>query len=130
MEYQINGDEPKITGKKCEGVYLIQQQEGESVTDPANTIYLKFDSVWSKLCFDGDTIFWRHEVPSEPVNHNIEICLSLLNLCELDGVVGNDLNKIQYSWDGEAVSAEFNFSSGKSLKFVHNCYEDFTVINC
>jgi len=130
MAYQINGDEPNIIGKKCGGLYLIQQQEDESITDPANTIYLEFDSVWSKLCFDGGTIFWRNESPSEPVNDNIGVCLVLLNLCELDGVVGSELVKIQYSGNDELVSAVLCFSSGKKLTFAHNCYDDFTSINC
>lgn len=88
MEYHLNGDEPEVIGKKCSGLCLIQHQEGDSITDPANTIYFKFDSNWSKLCFDGSTIFWRRESPSEPVNDNIGSCLVLLNLSELNGVIG------------------------------------------
>jgi hypothetical protein len=130
MEYQINGDEPEIVGEKCIGLYLIQHQEGKSITDPANTVYLKFESVWSKLCFDGSTIFWRKEAPSEPVNSNVSSCLVLLNLCELGGVVGNLLEKIEYSGSEEMVSAKFTFSGGKEIEFIHNSYDDFTSINC
>lgn len=130
MEYHLNGNEPEIIGKKCCGLCLIQHQEGNSVTDPANTIYFKFDSIWSKLCFDGSTIFWRRESPSDPVNDNIGSCLVLLNLSELNGVNGCLLEEIEYFGDDEKITAKFNFSSGKILEFTHHCYEDFTMINC
>ncbi len=131
MEFDINGEEPNIIGKNCQGLRLIQLQEGSSITDPANTTYLNFENTWFKLYFDGGTIFWRSaESPSEPVNNNLSSCLVLLNLSELDGVVGYTLENIEYTAKENTVSSKLIFSGGKALYLIHNCNEDFTTINC
>jgi len=131
LSFHINGVEPDIVGKQCQGLYLIQQQEGEDISDPANVAYFKFEDSWLKLHFDGETIFLRTgEEPSEPVNSCLSTCLVLLNLNELDGVVGRTLKKITYGSTNEAVFANFEFSGGKVLKFQHNGYDDYTSINC
>ena len=131
MSFNINGKEPSIIGKVCKSLYLIQQQEGDVVTDPANVAYFKFEDNWFKLSFDGDTVFWREqELPSEPLNDNLNCCLVLLNLGELDGVIGLVLEDIEYSSNDESLMANFKFKSGKTLSFKHNCYDDFTSIIC
>jgi hypothetical protein len=130
LGFNINGKEPSIVGKLCKSLYLIQQQEADSVTDPANVAYFNFDEKWVKLSFDGETIFWReNESPSEPINHDLACCLVLLNLSELQGVVGQRLERIEYSSDDESVSAKLTFSSGKFLRFTHNGYDDYTSIS-
>ncbi|MEW7973265.1 MAG: hypothetical protein AB2810_03525 [Candidatus Thiodiazotropha endolucinida] len=131
MSYQVNGNEPAIVGKICEGLYLVQHQENGSITDPSNVALFRFDDNWVKLYFDGGTIFWREsEAPSEPVNGNLLTCLSLLNLCELEGVVGHKLNSIEYNGDNKHVWATLQFTSGKTLLFKHNSYDDYTAIHC
>ncbi|WP_432460514.1 hypothetical protein [Agarivorans sp. QJM3NY_25] len=131
MSFNINGSEPDIIGKLCQGFYLIQQQEAEVVTDPANTTFLKFDGEWVKLCFDGETIFWRDtELPSVPVNNCFSNCLLLLNLNEFEGVVGFEVKSISYDSNGESVFAYITFSSGITLKFEYHGYDDYTQVNC
>lgn len=130
MSFNINGNEPSITGKVCKGFYLIQHQEGESISDQANVTYFKFDNNWVKLHFDGETIFWREsEEPSEPVNNCLSTCLSLLNLSELEGVVEHVLTDIVYGSDERHVWVNLVFSSDKKLTFKHHGYDDYTTIN-
>lgn len=131
MSYHINGNEPDIAEKVCQGLYLIQHQESESITDQANTIFLKFGDCWFQLHFDGETIFWREsEKPSEPVNSSLSTYLSLLNLCELEGIVDYVLKAIEYGSNDESVWVKLNFSSGRTLVFTHHGYNDYTTINC
>ena len=100
LSFHINGEEPSIKGKVCEGFYLIQHQEGESITDQANVAFFRFSGNWIKLHFDGETIFWRASgKPSEPVNDRLSTCLVLLNLSELEGVVEHKLSNIAYGSD-------------------------------
>ncbi|MGF1689579.1 hypothetical protein L4C36_23505 [Photobacterium japonica] len=131
MSFHINGVEPDIAGKQCQEFYLIQQQEGENITDPANVAYFKFENRWLKLHFDGESIFWRTgELPSEPVNSCLSTCLVLLNLNEFEGVVGSTLKEVTYDSNNEVVFANFEFTSGKVLKFQHYGHDDYTSINC
>jgi len=131
LAFHVNGDEPGIVGEECQGLYLIQQQEGKSIIDPANIAYFKFAGSWIKLHFDGDTIFWRRsDIPSEPVNDNLSNCLALLNLCELDGVVGYALNSITYDGGKDYVGVKLEFSSHKTLSFKHHDFDDYTTIDC
>ncbi len=131
MSFHINGDEPDIIGRKCQGFYLIQQQEKEQITDPANTAFLKFNETWIKLCFDGGTIFWRsRKEPLQPVNDSLFNALVLVNLSELEGVVGYALDRILYDGDSDTVSAKLIFSGGCTICFKHYGYDDYTTINC
>jgi hypothetical protein len=131
LSFHLNGDEPAIKGQVCQGFYLIQHQEGESITDQANVAFFKFDGHWVKLYFDGETIFWRNsEKPSEPVNDRLSTCLVLLNLCEFEGVVEHKLNNIEYGSDNKHVWAKLEFSSDHVLLFKHNGYDDYTSVNC
>ncbi|OZG73788.1 hypothetical protein BTA51_08240 [Hahella sp. CCB-MM4] len=131
MNFYINGEEPAIKGKVCRGFYLIQHQEGESITDQANVAFFKFDGHWIKLHFDDEIIFWRgSESPSEPVNDRLSTCLVLLNLCEFKGVIGHRLNDIEYGSEEEHVWAKLEFSSGQTLLFKHHAHDDYTTVNC
>ena len=129
MSFDVNGDEPDIIGKQCEGVYLLQHQEDGVISDQANVAYFKFESEWLKFYFDGENCFWRIcEMPSEPVNSCLSTCLVLLNLNEFDGVVGCSLNNIQYNRNDKFVFVSFDFTGGKTLKFKHDSYNDFTSV--
>lgn len=131
MNFHINGDEPSIKDKVCEGFYLIQHQEGELITDQANVAFFKFAGNWVKLHLDGETIFWRESgKPIEPVNDRLSTCLVLLNLSEFEGVVEHKLSSIAYGSDNEHVWVKLKFSSGLELLFKHNSYDDFTSVNC
>lgn len=129
MSFHINGVEPEIVGALCQSFYLIQQQEGETITDPAVVDYFNFNGKWFKLYFDGGTIFWReNESPSEPINQDLAVCLVLVNLSELRGVVGQRLESIEYSGDVTSVSAKLTFTGGDFLEFIHHGYDDYTSI--
>ena len=129
--YSVNGEQPQIVGEVCEGFYLLQQQQGRHINDPANVAFLKFRERWYRIYFDGGTIFWREsELPGEPVNSGIDSALVLVNLCEMVGVVGARLESIAYGGAEEAVVAEMKFSSGRSLTFRHLVMSDETTLDC
>lgn len=132
MQYTINGDEPNILGRKCEGFVLSQIQESLRITDPANVVYLKFTGDWFRLYFDGDTIFWRkdEEISLDPVNSNIDCCTTILNLNEMDGVVGFTLESIDYNSSEVGVSVKLIFLQGKILEFAHDGNQDVTQLKC
>lgn len=130
MSFQINGDLPDIVGKKSQSLIVIQQQEDETITDPANTVFFKFSDGWIRLCLDGSTVFWRNsEPPSNPINSKISSCLVMLNLCELDGVIGFVLSDVDYFSDDVKVIVKMKFLSGKTLQFTHYGYEDYTTLD-
>lgn len=64
------------------------------------------------------------------MNDRLSACLVLLNLCELEGVVGSTLKQIEYGSDEESIWARLEFSSGVKLLFKHHGYDDYTTINC
>ena len=129
LSHQINGVEPPIIGKKCQGFYLIQYQENNLITDPANTVFLKFDDVWFRLYFDGNTIFWRESIePEEPCNANNSSCSVLVNLCGCLEIVDCELINIIYSSGDDFIEVKLQFNSGKVLLFKHFPFEDYTII--
>jgi hypothetical protein len=121
LSSHLNGEELSIKGKVCQGHYLNQHQEGESITDQVNVALFKFD---------GETIIWRnYEKPSEPVNDRLSTCLVLLNICEFEGVVEHILNNIEYGGDNKHVWAKLEFSRVLVLHFEHNRYDDYASVN-
>lgn len=132
MSYTINGEEPNIIGSECEGFILSQIQEDFQITDPANVVYLKFNGTWYRLYFDGNTVFWRSDenVAFEPVNGNFDCCTTILNLNEMDGIVGSKLESIVYSSTESEVIAALAFSQGKTLELTHYGNQDVTQIKC
>jgi len=129
LSFDVNGIEPDITGKQCLGFYLIQQQKSGVITDSVDVAYLKFEDHWSTLHFEGETIFWKKsEMPLEPVNNCLSTRLILLNLNEVDGIVGCVLNKITYSSNEKTIFVDFEFTDGKTLKFKHYGDNDHTSI--
>ena len=130
MNININGKEPSIVGKKCQSFFLIQQQEKDVIINPVNSAYFKFARQWFQLCFDGNTVFWRENIAhQEPVNNDLSCCLVLLNLSELEGVVGSILESIKYESNEETISLFLNFTSGKRLHFKYYAFKDYTSIN-
>jgi hypothetical protein len=126
--YYLNGNAPKIIGAACSGFYLMQHQVNGLLSDPANSAYFKFNDSWLQLCFDGNTIFWRRtEMPGEPVNDRLSSVLVLLNLKEMEGIVGSTPHSVSY-WGSEAeVGAILQFASGMELVFAHQCQADTTL---
>ncbi len=83
------------------------------------------------LYFEANTIFWREdELPLEPVNSSFESALVLVNLNEMDGIVGSSVNFIKYESTESEVGAKITFSSGVTLEFVHNFNLDTTRVKC
>lgn len=128
--YYLNGDEPRIVGTICEAFYLMQHQIDGQIADPANVAYFKFPCGWVRLCFDGNTIFWREsEQPLEPVNDSPSSMLVLVSLCEMDGVIGSNLQSVEYWGTLNEVGARLCFASGKVLAFRHLADHDKTVFS-
>ncbi len=128
--YYIKGDQPEIIGDLCQGFCLNQQQENSKITDPANVSYFKFSDKWIRLYFEGSTIFWSDsDVPTEPVNDQLEYALVLVNLNEMDGIVGSQLETITYEGDTLSTKVTLVFSSSKTIKLEHFGDSDITKIN-
>jgi hypothetical protein len=126
--YYLNGDLPPIVGGVCTAFYLMQHQIEGEIADPANVAYFKFPCGWVSLCFDASTIFWREsEQPGEPVNDRYSSMLVLVNLSEMEGVVGDVLELIDYWGNISEVGANLRFSSGKTLSFRHIGDRDATL---
>lgn len=116
-------------GKICQGFYLSQYQENMQITDFANVAYFKFGSEWHRLYFEGSTIFWRNDQrPIEAVNSDLNSISSLVNLSEMESVVGCKILSIVYSSNESEICVIFSFSSGTNLKFIHHSDEDSTKI--
>lgn len=130
--YYLHGDAPSTLGAACSGFYLLQHQVDGVVSDPANSAYFKFNDVWQRLYFDGNTIFWhKTEMPEEPVNDQFSSMLVLVNLNEMKGVVGSTLDTIRY-WGSEVeVGTRLQFASGVELVFTHHGQRDtsFVAVN-
>ncbi len=130
MEYFINGDEPKIVGCKCKGLYLSQMQENFNITDQSNVAFFNFSETWYRLYFEAGTIFWRKtdSISIDPVNQSLSSCLFILNLNELNGVIDHELLSLQYISNREVTGLEMSFSGGKTLKFSHFNLKDCTSV--
>lgn len=127
--YYLNGTEPEVVGKICDGFYLSQFQENLQIVDYSNVAYFLFGTEWHRLYFDGNTIFWRTDgPPMEAVNSDLNCITVLVNLSELESVVGRSVLSISYSSNEIEVSATISFSGGSNLKFIHDGVEDHTKI--
>lgn len=125
----LNGIEPEVVGKICDGLYLSQYQENFQIVDYSNVAYFLFGSEWYRLYFEGNTIFWRTDgPPMEAVNSDLNSVTALVNLNELESVVGRSVLSISYSSNEIEVSATISFSGGAYLKFIHDGEEDYTKI--
>lgn len=131
MEYTLARKQPEILGQVCQEFYLLQHQIGFNISDFANVAYFKFENRWVRLYFEPNTIFWgEHESPQEPENSDLESMLVLVNLNEMNGIVGFTLESIEYGVNGSNVFASLNFEGGKHLVFSHNSETDTTNVHC
>lgn len=64
----------------------------------------------------------------EAVNSDLNSISSLVNLSEMESVVGCKILSIAYSSNESEVRVEISFSSGTNLKFIHNGDKDSTKI--
>jgi hypothetical protein len=127
--YYLDGDEPPVHGTACSGFYLMQHQVDGALSDPASSAYFNFNETWLQLCFDGNTIFWRKTaMPGEPVNDRLSSVLVLLNLNEMEGVVGSTLGVVRYWGSEDEVGASLQFASGVEVVFTHLSHQDTTLV--
>lgn len=76
-------------------------------------------------------VFWGEgQEPLEPVNSDLESMLVLVNLNEMNGVVGCVLKSIEYGVKENNVFVSLAFESGKCLVFSHNTETDTTNVSC
>jgi hypothetical protein len=127
--WYINGEEPPIAGAVCEGLILLQFQEGTQITDPVNVAYFQFLGRWFCLYFDCKTVFWHEAGPPElPVNSTLDHGLALMNLDDMKGVVGARLDSVAYAGDEDMVAVTMAFAGGRTLTFRHGNLRDRTVL--
>lgn len=97
MEYTLVTEEPDIIGQQCQEFYLLQHQINGQMSSSANVAYFKFENCWIRLYFEPLMIFWDDDqAPMEPINSDLESMLVLVNLNEINGVIGCVLKSIEY----------------------------------
>ncbi|MES2325534.1 MAG: hypothetical protein V4633_25065 [Pseudomonadota bacterium] len=128
-QFYLNGDEPRIVGAVCTAFFLLQHQVDSALHDPVNVAYFQFGKGWWQLSLEGSTIFWRESVqPSEPVNDRLSSMLVLVNLSEMLGVIGCELESITYTGSAEEITATLSFVGGQCLEFRHLGDDDVTLV--
>ena len=111
----------------------MQHQINCQISSFATVAYFKFENRWVRLYFEPLMIFWgegEDQAPMEPVNSDLESMLVLVNLNEMNGVVGFSLKSIEYGVKENNVIASLTFESGKCLVFSHNTETDTTNVHC
>ncbi len=131
MQYSLVREEPKILNQECQGFYLSQHQINCEISSFANVAYFKFENRWVRLYFEPLMVFWGEgQEPLEPVNSDLESMLVLVNLNEMNGVVGHALKSIEYGVKENNVFVSLAFRGGKCLVFSHNTETDATNVHC
>ena len=124
---EINGEEPNITNRKLTDFRLLQFYDGLEISDQMNAAHFRFGADWVCLYFESGTVFWRAslEPPERPVNSTLKHGLLLNDLSEMDAVVGQVLESIQYSGNEVGdVQVSLHFLSGATLEFQHSATTD------
>jgi hypothetical protein len=131
LQYSLVREEPKILGQECQEFYLLQHQVNNEISSFANVAYFKFENRWVRLYFEPLMVFWGEgQEPLEPVNSDLESMLVLVNLNEMNGVVGCVLKFIEYGVKENNVFVSLAFHGGKYLVFSHNTETDTTNVHC
>lgn len=122
------GEEPPV-GAACESFQVLQMQEGATICDPAMVTFVQFDGVWYHLCFEGDTAFWRGaDPPAQPTNHDLKRATALVDLSDMEGIVGSCLLQLVYGSDEATVSLELRFDGGGAVVLRHSHDGDATSL--
>jgi hypothetical protein len=131
LEYTLARNQPEIIGQLCQGFYLSQHQINYRISAFANETYLKFANRWVRLYFEPLMVFWGEIcAPQEPVNSDLESMLVLVNLNEMNGVVGCVLKSIEYGVKENNVFVSLAFEGGKCLVLSHDTETDTTSVHC
>lgn len=114
MLLEFIGGPPAIEGHVCEGLICEGYQfQGESVAT-ANVTYLKFNSIWHRLCFDPGSVHWRIW-PTEPepwaVNED-GLAYPHVNVGFAAGLIGMRLESYSTAATERATSVVFTFENG------------------
>jgi len=131
LEYTLARNQPEIIGQLCEGFYLMQHQFNFEISELVNVAYFKFSHRWVRLYFEPLMVFWGEgDAPLEPINTDLENLLVLVNLNEMNGIVGSVLKSVEYGVKENNVLVSLAFESGKTLVFAHSSESDATSIHC
>lgn len=118
-DLEVHGEPPRLASLRCEGVLCEQYWYRGELDDPANVIYLRFESRWHRLTFDNGIVFWRmrSESPAPYLMPELEAEVKLDDLGARLGLVGRVLD----SYVGRAIRGgaeiEFRFEGGVDVLF-------------
>ncbi len=126
--YCLNGEEPKLAGKRCTALLLEHFYEDLKITDQVNVAHLCFGEHWYRLYFECATVFWRRSERPLPAENSSPSYGRLLNdLSGMESVVGQTVERVAYSGtDPGDVHVTIAFANGKSLEFAYCSETDST----
>ncbi|MFO7907298.1 MAG: hypothetical protein ACQESR_01440 [Planctomycetota bacterium] len=124
---EINGKQPDVVGRVCEGLVAIEYRHAGVVVEPANVVFLKFVSRWYRLYFDFGTVFWRpgDDGPKSFVAEELDASFRVDDLGARFRLLGLRLEAVRYQPldDGSAVT--LHFDGNREISF--ECRGDVTT---
>ena len=123
---EVNGTEPEIVGRVCEGLVAIEYSHEGKLVEPANVVFLRFADQWHRLYFDYATVFWRQDAdgPQGFVAEEIDATFRPVDLGPLFGVQGAVLDEVAYLPLPDGAAVHLRFNNGRLVRF--ECTNDVT----
>jgi hypothetical protein len=122
----INGKPPQLAGKICEA-FICEgfRQEGKPM-ETAQMTYLRFDGVWTDVCFEGPIVFWRERAPDIGRFKDPEHMATFpsADIAAQAGVLGQRLKNCEVQGTGDGCSLRFVFETGRTITLL--CKGDVT----
>lgn len=118
-QLEVDGIQPSIEGASCEELIAVQYWYAGDLTDPANTVHLKFGGSWHRLYFDCGIIFWRDgdEPPEEFDAPEIQAKYRLDDVGRRHGLLGLTLASINPEPTQRGSRVILTFQGGGTVTF-------------
>jgi hypothetical protein len=123
---EVNGREPEIVGRACEGMVAIEHSYAGTLVEPANVVFLRFAGRWHRLYFDYATVFWREDSdgPQGFTAEELEASFRPVDLGGVFGVQDAVLKEVTYVALKSGAAVHLRFTNGKLVRF--ECKDDVT----
>ncbi len=118
-DVEVNGVEPDIVGRTCEGLFAIEYSHAQQIVEPANVVFLSFASRWHRLYFDSSVVFWRpsDEGPEDYAAEELDATFRAQDLGARFRVVGRQLISIGYEALADGSRVRLSFEGGLEVSF-------------
>lgn len=119
VDVEINGVEPDIVGRTCEGLFAIEYSHANQIAEPANVVFLSFTSRWHRLYFDFGVVFWRpsDEGPKDFEAEDLDATYRVQDLGTRFRALGSHLISIGYEALEDGSRVRLSFDGGLELTF-------------